>query len=438
MKLKVEIFKDEATIPEAIRSTLKVLHENGYEAFLAGGCVRDALLGLKPKDFDIATDATPDQIEKLFPKAISVGKQFGVMMVVVPTEKQALTVEVATFRSDGEYADGRRPDSVTFSSPKEDASRRDFTINGLFYDFREKSVVDYVGGYEDLKKKTVRTIGSAELRFTEDKLRILRAVRFATELEFELESETKAFVEKMGPQLGAVSAERITQEITKMLGGRNPGRALEAVSSLQLSNIIFKSFSIFASPKFFELLKFSLGLTEKDPALGWSLLGYYEWRSASQHEHSDVQAGQRDKQIDQVMALFDQFRLSRETLRTIEACLRNWDAFHLLDTSALLVLDENFGLPLFQLATVVNIAESTLQGHPLNSGFDSFLKRYQTLSGSDGRLEAAWLNGNDLAAAGIPKGPRYKDILREAYLLQLNRKVKTRDEILKWLAGRQR
>ncbi len=435
MNLKVEIFKNESDIPEAIRSTLKVLHDSGHEAFLAGGCVRDALLGLKPKDFDIATDATPDQIEKLFTKTISVGKEFGVMVVVIATATRPVSIEVATFRSDGEYSDGRRPESVTFSSPKEDASRRDFTINGLFYNVRENAVVDYVGGYEDLQKKTVRTIGDAKLRFAEDKLRILRAVRFATELSFEIETETKSMIQQMAPELSAVSAERITQEITKMLGGRNPGTALATLSHLRLSNIIFKSFSIFASPQFFELLKFSLGLNEKDSTFGWLLLGYYEWRSLA-HSNANIQPVQTDTHIDQVMFLFDQFRLSRDLLRTIEASLKNWDAFHSFDTAALLILNENFGLTLFQLATVVNITEATLQGKPLNSGFDLFLKRYQSLSGSDGRLEAPWLNGNDLAAAGIPKGPAYKDMLREAYMLQLNRTLGSREDSLKWIRSK--
>lgn len=424
MKLKVEIFKDETAIPPAVRATLKTLQAYGYEAYLAGGCVRDALLGRTPKDFDIATNATPDQIEGLFEKTISVGREFGVMVVVQKSESGTSPIEVATFRNDGEYKDGRRPESIQFSSAEEDALRRDFTINGLFYDTKTKSLLDFVGGYEDLNIKIVRSIGSPQKRFTEDKLRILRAIRFSTELDFVLDIETRKCVIEMAPQLKVVSAERITEEINKMLAGSHPGEAFQAIESDGLSNIIFSKMLVFQSSRNFELLKFSLGLIEKESSLGWMLLAYFEWQSGSR--------------IDDVMTMLSQFRLSRDVTRMIDSSLRHWAEFHALDTRALLILNDSYGPQLFQLATIVNVAEATLQSKPLNKGFDKLLQRYQLLSTNSkgsrmGHLEACWLNGNDLAAAGIPKGPAYKDLLNEVYVLQLDRKVKSREDALAWL-----
>ena len=152
------------------------LQDEGYQAVFAGGCVRDQLLGLTPKDYDVATSATPHEVIQFFPNAVTVGAHFGVVLVKV----QGCAIEIATFRTDGSYADGRKPESVTFATIDEDASRRDFTINGLFYDPITDKLLDFVGGQKDLEVRTLRAIGNAQERFAEDHLRLLRAVRFAT------------------------------------------------------------------------------------------------------------------------------------------------------------------------------------------------------------------------------------------------------------------
>jgi poly(A) polymerase len=203
---------------------VRQLRAAGYQALFAGGCVRDQLLGSVPKDFDVATDATPEQVIAVFPnrKTLSIGAAFGVIAVVGP--RSAGMVEVATFRRDLAYSDGRRPDGVEFCSPEEDAERRDFTINGMFYDPIEERVLDYVGGQEDLRRGVIRAIGDARQRFTEDKLRLLRAVRFTARLEFKLDDYTKAAIQELAPQLASVSVERISDELRKML--TVPRRAL--------------------------------------------------------------------------------------------------------------------------------------------------------------------------------------------------------------------
>jgi len=188
------------------------LQKTGFAAFWVGGCVRDVLLGREPQDYDIATDARPEQIEKLFERTLAVGRKFGVMVVV--ENKQHF--QVATFRAEADYQDGRRPGKVVFSNAKADARRRDFTVNGLFFDPIAKKLHDWVGGEKDLRAKIIRTIGTPEERFAEDHLRLLRAIRFAAQLGFEIEPETFAAVKKLAPKIELISAERIRDELIKL------------------------------------------------------------------------------------------------------------------------------------------------------------------------------------------------------------------------------
>lgn len=217
---------------------VRQLAQAGYVAYWAGGCVRDLLLGQDPNDFDVATNATPDQVRELFGRrrTLAVGESFGVIIVLGP--QTAGQIEVATFRKEGAYLDGRRPESVHFCSAAEDAQRRDFTINGMFYDPLNATVHDFVGGQVDLQKQIVRAIGNPHDRMEEDKLRMLRAARFATVLDFSLDVETSRAVEQMAHQIVVVSAERITQELKKMLVHPHRGRAVELCERLNLLEVI--------------------------------------------------------------------------------------------------------------------------------------------------------------------------------------------------------
>jgi poly(A) polymerase len=212
---------------------LKRLRGEGFQAFLVGGCVRDLVMGFVPKDYDISTDATPEQVVALFPESLTVGAQFGV--VIVP--RQEGNVEVATFRSDGRYTDGRHPSEVRYArTPQQDVHRRDFTINGLLYDPLEERVLDYVGGQADIRARHVRTIGDPYERFGEDRLRMLRAVRFAVRLKFALDPAAKQAIQKQAPEIRQVSAERVRDEILKILteGQTRPGfELLDATGLLQ-------------------------------------------------------------------------------------------------------------------------------------------------------------------------------------------------------------
>src|SRR5690349_3311158 len=225
---------------EAIRIAHS-LRQHGYSAYLVGGCVRDLLLNREPADYDVATSATPHEVIRIFPQTFAVGAQFGVVLVPVRRDtadgkRDNFVTEVATFRSDGAYSDGRHPDEVRFSTDAHmDVQRRDFTINGLLLDPDTREVLDYVGGRDDLQRGVVRTIGEAHQRFAEDKLRMLRAVRFAARFGYSIDNQTFAAIRELAPQIHQVSHERVRDEILKML---TEGRARRAFELLDQTNLL--------------------------------------------------------------------------------------------------------------------------------------------------------------------------------------------------------
>lgn len=218
---------DKATATWVVRQ----LREAGFQALFAGGCVRDMLLGIRCNDYDIATDAVPDQVRALFRRVLLVGAKFGVTMVLHRGRK----VEVTTFRSDLSYSDGRRPDGVRFSTPEEDARRRDFTINGMFYDPLDGRVIDFVGGRDDLRRRVLRTIGRADERFAEDYLRMLRAVRFSVRFGLRMDGGTARAVRRHAASIARISGERVFDELSKMITHPAAGRALELLAELGLA-----------------------------------------------------------------------------------------------------------------------------------------------------------------------------------------------------------
>lgn len=216
---------------EAIaRQIVQKLRSQNHQAYFAGGCVRDKLRGIPPKDYDIATSASPESIQQLFKRTIPVGIQFGVILVL----EEGITFEVATFRSEGAYSDGRRPDSVSFTSVEQDAKRRDFTVNGLYFDPEKNMILDFVGGERDIGAKIIQTIGDPEDRFLEDHLRMLRAVRFSVQLGFALEQRTLEAVKRHAKLIGKVSAERIRDEFCKILTSANPAQGMRLLDSTGL------------------------------------------------------------------------------------------------------------------------------------------------------------------------------------------------------------
>ncbi len=254
-------------------SALFVLHrlrDAGYTAYFAGGCVRDMLLDVEPKDYDIATDATPKQVQSLLRRVLMVGAKFGVAVVVHNRQH----VEVATFRTDASYTDGRRPDSVEFSTPQEDALRRDFTINGMFYDPDDDAVIDYVGGQKDLKAGLLRTIGNPAERFGEDYLRLLRAVRFVTRLNFTLDDATREAILQFAPHITSISGERIRDELDNMLCRDTAVESLVLLAELGLHRHIFPAALVEPNAWALALQRVSLALEQRCERLNFlALLG---------------------------------------------------------------------------------------------------------------------------------------------------------------------
>ena len=218
------------TVKQTAIEIVKTLQKHGYKAFFAGGCVRDMIMGKVSIDYDIATSALPQDIINLFGKTIPVGVQFGVVIVV----KDGHNFEVATFRTEGSYSDGRHPDYVAFSTPEDDVKRRDFTINGLLYDPVKNEILDYVGGQEDISKGIIRTIGNPAERFTEDKLRMIRAARFACRFNFPIHEDTRRAIIQLAQNIHVVSAERIREELEKILTGTNPHIGIKLLDELCL------------------------------------------------------------------------------------------------------------------------------------------------------------------------------------------------------------
>ena len=224
----------------AAMEVMRTLNHFGFKAFMVGGCVRDFLLGRTPKDIDVCTDAHPNIVQNLFPKTIPVGAQFGVVVVVVGDQQ----IEVATFRADGDYSDGRRPDTVAYStSARADVTRRDFTINGLLQN-EQGDTLDYIGGGKDIIGKVIRAIGDPVARFTEDKLRMLRAVRFAAQLGFTIEPTTFAAIKQLAPQITTVSRERIREELLKILTSPSPAVGLQLLKETGLRDVLFPGLRI--------------------------------------------------------------------------------------------------------------------------------------------------------------------------------------------------
>ena len=228
-------------VPSEVRGVISALYDAGFEAYLVGGCVRDFLLSRPIQDFDIATNAKPEEVEKLFPKVVGVGRAFGVMKVLTETDRE---VEVATFRKEWGYQDHRRPTHVEFSDVATDGSRRDFTINALYFDLKTSQVLDLFGGIQDLKDKQVRAIGNPDERFQEDALRLMRAVRFSARFAFQLEAATRASIQKKASSIRKVSIERVRDELEKMIAHPSAKQAIVELEALGLLENVMPEISV--------------------------------------------------------------------------------------------------------------------------------------------------------------------------------------------------
>jgi len=390
---------------EAAIRIIRRLRKAGHQALLAGGCVRDRLLGHRPKDYDVATDATPETVVRLFRRTIRVGMQFGVVIVLQGPHQ----VEVATFRSEAGYTDGRRPDRVVFCDAEQDALRRDFTVNGMFYDPVGRRVIDYVGGRNDLKRRVLRTIGTPDERFGEDYLRMLRAVRFAVQLDFEIEPTTWAGIRRHAERITQVSGERIAVELEAILTHPDRARGIRLLIDAGLGRRIFPGFE---------------GPTAKS---GHQVIGHLP-------RHVDFALAlaalfaeaPTDRALDWIAALKPSRRLSRHVRYLLD------HRGHLLQANMPLsrlkmLLASPYYDDLFTLQKAICRARSQRLG-PLYA----IRRRARALAGCD-LAPPPLLNGHQLQALGVPAGPRLGHIAREMYIAQLEEHIHTADDARRWV-----
>jgi poly(A) polymerase len=440
---------------EAALEIAVALRAAGHQAYFAGGCVRDLLLGVEPKDFDVATSATPDVVMRMFAKTYSVGAHFGVVLVCTPkAEGGEIATEVATFRHDGAYSDGRRPDAVRFSADaREDVLRRDFTINGMLLDpvVFEKTgdaaaaTLDYVNGREDLAKGIVRAIGDPALRFAEDKLRMLRAVRFASRLEFAIEPRTMAAIRAAAPEIGQVSCERIRDELTLMLTEGHARRAFELLDATGLLTQVLpeavKMHGVEQPPQFHpegDVWVHTMLLLEKlkpgvSATLAWGALLHDIGKPATFQPPDPKKPGDRIRFNGHVEV---GVRVAEEILRRLR--------FSNEDTEQIVALVKNH----MRFGDILHMRESTLKRFLRLPKFDEHLAlHWMDVSSAHGdlrlyefakeRFEATpaetmrpklLVTGGDLIAAGYRPGPEFKAMLEAAEDAQLEGHARTTED----------
>jgi len=403
-----ERFPFRTRLPEQARPALAIVRKlvaAGYQALLAGGCVRDLLLGQTPHDYDVATNAPPTEVGQLFCPTRQVGAQFGVALV----KKHGRWVEVATFRADGPYLNGRRPVRVTLSDARHDALRRDFTVNGMFLDPLSMEIVDYVGGMADLKARLIRAIGDPAARFDEDYLRLLRAVRFAAQLGFEIEPATLAAVKTHAPTLAKVAPERVREELERMFTHPSRCRAWSLLGDCGLRPYLWPGAAW--TPE--QVQTIDRLLPELPPEAGFELV----MAILLSHTGPD--------EIERIARALTLSNEQRQTTAWLVAHQADLDDPGSLSLAALKLLMAN---PAFR--ALVMLARARHQRLP-DAGRRQAVLEKRVAGIPPGAVQPPPLvTGEDLLRRGVPPGPIYKDVLEQLYRQQLDEQVRSREQAL--------
>jgi poly(A) polymerase len=422
------------------------LQAAGFEAFWVGGCVRDLLLGREPDDYDVVTSALTEQVEKLFERTVAVGRKFGVI-VVVEDEHQ---FQVATFRAESDYQDGRRPSQLTFGDARADASRRDFTINGLFFDPVRSQLRDWVGGEADLRAKLIRTIGSPAERFAEDHLRLLRAVRLAAQLDFQIEERTFAAIQDGAPMIRGTSAERIREELCKLFCAPHAGRGLELLRQSGLLEHVLPELAATVaceqSPDYhpegtvFNHLKLMLEhlARDADPSVPWTVLLHDVAKPVTASK--DLATGRihfyGHEKLGAEMAkeILERLKFPRkQTDEIVQAVLYHMqfkDALEMRQSTLRRLLLR----PTFPLELELHRLDC-LGSHRRLDVYDYLVEQARLLQ-QQPQLRPPLLKGDDLISLGMKPGPEMGTLLDELREKQLGDELKTPDEALKWARER--
>jgi poly(A) polymerase len=433
-------------------SIIETLRHHGFQSYLVGGCVRDLLLKREPADFDIATGATPAQVMEIFPDTYAVGAQFGVVLVPLPEQERSEsdtaspktnTVEVATFRSDFGYSDGRHPDQVLFSQdPRQDVARRDFTINGMMLDPVSGEVLDFVGGRDDLKAGVIRAIGEPQRRFAEDKLRMLRAVRFAARFEYEIEAETLIAIQRSAPEIKMVSRERVRDELTKMLTEVHARRAFLLLDQTGLLKEVLPEISLMKGvqqpPEFHpegDVFTHTLLALENlprpcPPTLAWGALLHDVGKPATFRVAPDRIRfdGHVDVGVKIAEEICERLRFSKHDAAQVLALVDNHMRFGHVTRMKESTLKKFMRLPGFDEHLALHRADS-LASHRNLSTYE-FLQKKLTEIPPEKIRPTALITGEDLIAAGYVPGPRFREILQAAEDAQLEGRLDSQNAAL--------
>ncbi len=446
---------------DAALRIVRRLRALGHAAYLAGGCVRDLLLGVAPKDFDVATSATPELVLRAFPQTEAVGAHFGVVLVIDSVAEERVATEVATFRHDGAYSDGRRPDTVQFSlDPREDALRRDFTINGMLLDALafdagdrlESCVLDYAGGRGDLQAHLIRAIGEPRLRLMEDKLRMLRAIRFAARLEFAIERRTLDAIWEQAASIEVVSAERVRDELTRILTEGGARRGLELLEGTRLLIEVLPEVKrmqgVEQPPEFHpegDVWMHSLRMLEHLPAgasptLAWGMLLHDVGKPATFAPPDPRRSGDRIRfnghvEVGVAVArkILTRLRFSGEDTEQILALIRHHMRFGDAMQMRQSTLKRFLRLPVFEEHLALHKADC-MSSHGSLESYE-FVREHLERMGEEEIRPPLLLTGDDLIAAGYAPGPGFRVMLEAAEDAQLEGRVKTREEALGLVRG---
>jgi poly(A) polymerase len=422
------------------RAIVQILREHGFTAYFAGGCVRDKLLGVEPKDFDVATSALTSDVLRIFPQTVPVGVQFGVVLVI----QAGIHVEVATFRSDGTYVDGRHPTSVRFSNAREDALRRDFTINGMFYDPLTEQVIDYVNGQQDLTAGIIRAIGDPYARFTEDRLRMLRGIRLAARLGFTIVPETFAAIQELAPTIVDIAWERIGDEIIKILTEGGAQRAFQLLAESRLLPVILPEIEamrgVEQSPDFHPegdvfvhtlLLLDKLERPTETLALGALLHDVAKPVCRAQGENRITFYGHCEQGAEMAVTICQRLKRSRETWDRVGYLVKNHlrliSAPEMRASTLKRFLREDGIEELLELARIDALSSSgDLRPY-------EFCRQQLVTLGPEQMAPPRLLTGRDLIDLGLQPGPRFKELLQAVEDAQLEGRISTRDDALAWV-----
>ena len=424
------------------RALVDRLRSAGHIAYFAGGCVRDLVRGQTPKDVDIATNARPEEVQKIFRRTYAVGAHFGVIVVL----EGDWQFEVATFRSDGAYLDGRHPVAVNFSSPEEDARRRDFTINGMFFDPPNDAVIDFVGGREDLAARIVRAIGDPGQRFAEDRLRLLRAVRFATMLEFEIESVTWEAIGQAAPGIGEISAERIREELVRIFRSPQRARGWDLLDASGLMKQVLPELEALKGcaqpPQFhpegdvFRHTRLMLELLPGEVSLPLVLSVLFHDIGKPPTSSVDAAGRIRFNGHDRVgaemtEALMQRLRFSRVEIEATVEAVRQHMVFKDVPNMRLAKLKRFMARPTFVDELELHRVDC-VSSHGLLDNYE-FLQRKQAEFANEPIIPPPLVRGDDLIALGMKPGPHFGEILEAVETRQLEGVLRDRAEALAWI-----